>query len=97
MRMADGISWIAKAFKLFDALINPRGSPPPDQSVGTTSCEGLTPEAPADTVAAQDFVSIWHLRRTRLRRTTSPKLKLRRPNRSKARHLNGTMKVGANS
>ena len=27
MRMGDGVSWIAHAFKLFDALINPRRPP----------------------------------------------------------------------
>jgi hypothetical protein len=52
MRMRDGAGWIAQAFKLFDALINPRRSPQPDQSVATASCEGVTSEVPADSSAA---------------------------------------------
>ena len=50
--MEDGVSWIARAFKLFDALINPRKSPQPDQPVASASCEGLTAEAHAATSAA---------------------------------------------
>ena len=50
--MGDGGSWIAQAFKLFDALINPRRSPQPDQPVATASCEGLTPQSPAGNSAA---------------------------------------------
>jgi hypothetical protein len=50
--MENGVSWIARTFKLFDALINPRRSPQPDQPAATASYEGLTPEAPADDSAA---------------------------------------------
>jgi hypothetical protein len=52
MRMGDGGSWIAQAFKLFDALINPRRSPQADAPVATASGEGLTSQAPADNTAA---------------------------------------------
>jgi hypothetical protein len=52
MRMGDGGNWIAQAFKLFDALINPRRSQQPDQPVAIASCGDLTPEAPADKSAA---------------------------------------------
>jgi hypothetical protein len=45
--MGEGVSWIAHAFKLFDALINPRRFPQPDQPFATAADEGLTPEAPA--------------------------------------------------
>jgi hypothetical protein len=48
--MGDGGSWIARAFKLFGALINPPRSPPPDRP--TASCEGITPEAPSGNSAA---------------------------------------------
>jgi len=50
--MEYGGSWIAQAFKLFDALINPRKSPPPDAPIATESYEGLTSEAPADDTVA---------------------------------------------
>jgi hypothetical protein len=50
--MGDGVGWIAHAFKLFDALINPRGSRQPDQPVATAGSERLTPEAPAGNSAA---------------------------------------------
>ena len=50
--MGDGVGWIAQAFRLFDALINPRRSPRPDRPVATASREGVTPEAPADGSAA---------------------------------------------
>jgi len=43
--MGDGVSWIAHAFKLFDALINPRRPPEPDQSVATVAGERVAPEA----------------------------------------------------
>jgi hypothetical protein len=55
MRMGDGGSWIAQAFKLFDVLINPRSSPQPDPPVATASADGLTSEAPADNTAASSF------------------------------------------
>ena len=45
--MRDGVGWIAHAFKLFDALINPR-RPQPEHPAATATDEGLTPEAPAD-------------------------------------------------
>lgn len=50
--MAGGATWIAQAFRLFDALINPRRPPQPDRSVAVTPGEGLTPEAPLDDSAA---------------------------------------------
>ena len=50
--MGDGVGWIAQAFKLFDALINPRRFPQPDGPVATASCEGLAPEARIDNPAA---------------------------------------------
>ena len=50
--MEDGVSWIARAFKLFDALINPRRPPRPDQPFASPAGEGLTPEAPAGESAA---------------------------------------------
>jgi hypothetical protein len=52
MRMGDGVNWIAHAFKLFDALINPRRSTPADRPVATESCESLAPEAFSDSAAA---------------------------------------------
>ena len=42
--MGDGVGWIAHAFKLFDALINPRRPSQPDQPVAG---EGDEPEPPA--------------------------------------------------
>ena len=50
--MGDGGSWIARAFTLFDALINPRRSPQPDRPVAAASSEGLAPEAPSGNSAA---------------------------------------------
>jgi hypothetical protein len=50
--MAEGASWIARAFALFDALIKPRGAPQPDQSVATAPGEGPPPEGPVDDSAA---------------------------------------------
>jgi len=50
--MGEGVSWIAHAFKLFDALINLHRSPQADQPIATATGESLTPEAPADNVAA---------------------------------------------
>jgi hypothetical protein len=49
--MGDGVNWIAHAFKLFDALINPRRSTHADRPIATVSGEDLTPEAPADSAA----------------------------------------------
>jgi len=45
--MGDGVSWIAHAFKLFDALINPRRAPQPHQPVATVAGNVVAPEAPA--------------------------------------------------
>jgi hypothetical protein len=45
--MGEGVGWIAHAFKLFDALINPRRPPQPDQPVATVAGEDVAPEAPA--------------------------------------------------
>jgi hypothetical protein len=53
--MGDGVNWIAHAFKLFDALINPRRPPRPDRPIATAAGEGLTPEAPAGESAASIF------------------------------------------
>ena len=53
--MGEGVSWIAQAFKLFDALIYPRRSPQRDPPVATASSEGLTPAAPADNPAASSL------------------------------------------
>jgi hypothetical protein len=53
--MGDGVGWIAHAFKLFDALINPRRPPPPDRPSATAAGEDLTPEAPASESAASIF------------------------------------------
>jgi hypothetical protein len=53
--MGHAGSWIAQAFKLFDALINPRRSPQSDAPVSTASGEGLTSEAPADNRAASSL------------------------------------------
>ena len=50
--MAEGVGWIAHAFRLFDALINPHRPPQPDRPVATEAREDLAPEAPADTPAA---------------------------------------------
>ena len=44
--MEDGVSWIAHAFKLFDALINPRRRRRPDPPVATVAGEGVGPETP---------------------------------------------------
>jgi len=44
--MGDGASWIAHAFKLFNALINPLRLPQPDQPVATVAGERVAPEAP---------------------------------------------------
>jgi hypothetical protein len=55
--MADGVGWITHAFRLFDALINPRRRPQPDQPVATGAGEGVAPEAPAEDATA----SIVHL------------------------------------
>jgi hypothetical protein len=44
--MADGVSWISHAFRLFDALINPRRPPQPDKPVATAAGEDVSPEAP---------------------------------------------------
>lgn len=53
--MADGVGWIAHAFKLFDALISPRRPPRPDQPIASATDEGLTPDAPAGEPAASLF------------------------------------------
>ena len=50
--MGDGVSWIAHAFKLFDALINPRRRPQPDQPVATVADEGVAPESPGGDLTA---------------------------------------------
>lgn len=49
--MGEGASWIGRAFRLFDALINPRTPAQPDHSVATAPGEDATPEAPADDLA----------------------------------------------
>ena len=46
--MGERVSWIAQAFKLFDALVNPRRSPQPDPPVATAPSADPTPAAPAD-------------------------------------------------
>src|SRR5262249_49043709 len=53
--MQNGVSWIAQAFKVFDALINLWRSPQPDPPVAPTSSEIFTPEVPADNHAAPSF------------------------------------------
>jgi hypothetical protein len=53
--MQNGVSWIAQAFKVFDALINPWRSPQPDPPVAPMASESLTPEVPADNPAASSF------------------------------------------
>jgi hypothetical protein len=45
--MGEGVGWIAHAFKLFDALINPLRPLPPDEPVATVAGEDAAPEAPA--------------------------------------------------
>jgi hypothetical protein len=51
--MGDGVGWITHAFRLFDALINPRRRPQPDPPVATLAGESVAPEAPAgDSTAA---------------------------------------------
>ena len=52
--MADGVSWITHAFRLFDALINPRRLPQPDKPAAPVASEGFTPEAPAAPEAPAD-------------------------------------------
>jgi len=53
--MGEGVRWIAQAFKLFDALINPRRSSQLGPPVATAPSEEPTPAAPADDPAASSF------------------------------------------
>ena len=95
--MGDRVSWIAHAFKLFDALINPRRTPEPDQSVVTVAGKGVAPEAPSGDSTA----SILRLEPVSEADALAPhdecEIEAPRPNRSKAHPLNGMMKVGASS
>jgi hypothetical protein len=50
--MGEGASWVARAFALFDGLINSRRPQQPNQSVATAPGECPTPEGPADDSAA---------------------------------------------
>ena len=53
--MGNGVSWITRAFKLFDALINPHKPPQPDQSVANAAGNDLIPEGPADASVPAEF------------------------------------------
>jgi len=55
VQMGNGVSWITRAFKLFDALINPHKPPQPDQSVATTGGDDLIPEGPTGELVPPKF------------------------------------------
>ena len=50
--MGGQARWIAHAFRMFEALINPRRPLQPDRPVATATDEGLAPAAPAVDAAA---------------------------------------------